>query len=160
MSSEASTASNELAINRRISANGAARNHFVTLLDSFKHVGPNGEHDCLVFEPMGPDVQACFERSIPYWQGRSIVKQLLRALRCLHDLEIAHSDTNPGNLLLSLTRRIEDLTVGGRSMSTRTEGKCNPHAPEKIYEDRPLTEFCDDLVPAKIKLSDFGFGTY
>lgn len=160
MGSEASKASRELVINRRIAANIATKSHIVTLLDSFKHVGPNGEHDCLVFEPMGPDVSACFERSIPYRQGRSIGKQLLMALRCLHDLKIAHSDTNPGNLLVSLTHPIENLSVGGRSISTGIDGKRNLCAPEYIHEDRPLMEFWDRTAPVELKLSDFGAGTY
>jgi serine/threonine protein kinase len=149
-----------LVVNRSIRANDAARGHIVTLLDEFKHLGPNGEHLCLVFEPMGPDVAACFERSIPHWQRRSIVKQLLTALQRLHDLGMAHSDTNPGNLLLSLAHPIENLPGEGKSVSTRIEGERNPCAPEFIHEDRPLTEFLDRMAPAKLKLSDFGAGTY
>jgi len=108
---------------------------------------------------MGPDVGSCFEHSIPYWQGRSIVKQLLMGLQCLHDLGIAHVDTNPGNLLFSLTPPVEDLSVKGRSMSTRIGGKRNPCAPKYIYEDQPLAELWDHKAPIDLKLSDFGVGT-
>jgi len=109
---------------------------------------------------MGPDVVTFFERSIPYWQGRSTVKQLLTALQCLHNLQITHSDTNPGNLLLSLTHPIETSSGGGQSVSMRIQGKRDPRAPENIYEDRPLTEFWDCEAPAKLKLADMGAGTY
>ncbi|KAK3615373.1 hypothetical protein LTR22_027463 [Elasticomyces elasticus] len=152
ISSKASSASKEIAINRSIRASNGARSHIVELLDNFNHVGPNGEHDCLVFEPMGPDVAACFERSIPYRHCGPICKQLLTALQCLHDLEVAHSDTNPGNLLLSLTHQIENLFTGGRSVSAQIHGKRNPCAPEHIYEDRPLTEFCDTWLPQNSSL--------
>ncbi|KAK6415993.1 hypothetical protein LTR95_017521 [Oleoguttula sp. CCFEE 5521] len=105
---------------------------------------------------MGPDVAAHFERSIPHWQGKFVVKQLLTALKCLHDLGIAHSDTNPGNLLLSLADPIANLSPGGRSIPAHIRGNRNPHAPKRIYEDRPLTEFWDPAAPAELKLSDFG----
>ncbi|KAK3615648.1 hypothetical protein LTR22_027351 [Elasticomyces elasticus] len=160
ITSKASRASKEISINRSIRANNGARSHVVELLDNFRHVGPNGEHDCLVFEPMGPDVAACFERSIPYRHCGQICKQLLTALQCLHDREVAHSDTHPGNLLLSLTHPIENLSTGGRSVSAQIHGKRNPCAPDHIYEDRPLTEFCDHMAPAKFKLADFCAGKY
>jgi serine/threonine protein kinase len=147
-------------INRTIGANEDARGHIVTLLDNFRHVGPNGEHECLVFEPMGPDVAARFGRSIPYRQGRLICKQLLLALQCLHDLGYAHCDTNPGNMMLSLTHPIENLSGEGRSMSMQIDGKRDPCAPRYIHEDWPLTEFCDYMAPVEVKLSDFGAGTY
>ncbi|KAF2764114.1 kinase-like protein [Teratosphaeria nubilosa] len=108
LSSEASKACKESAIHRTIAGNKAASGHIVRLLDDFKHHDPNGEHLCLVFEPMGPDIAACAERSLPYWQRRSISKSLLLALQCLHDLKLAHDDTNPGNALLSLTHPIEE----------------------------------------------------
>ena len=109
---------------------------------------------------MGPDVAACFDRSVPYSQARSIGKQLLTGLQCLHDLGIAQSDANPGNQLLSPTHPIENPSEGGKSMSTRSDGKWNPHTPQRIYEDRPLREFWDHTAPAKLKLSDLGAGTY
>ena len=31
-------------------------NYIVQLLDSFMHEGPNGDHQCLVFELLGPSV--------------------------------------------------------------------------------------------------------
>lgn len=160
ISSKASQAFNEVVITRSIEANEAARDHVVTLLDHFKCVGPNGEHDCLVFEPMGPSVVALFGRSIPYREGRSMSRQLLTALQCLHNLRLAHVDTHPGNLLVSLTRPIEGLSEGGKSMSTQSNGKRNPCAPRHIHQGRPLTEFWDDKAPTKLKLSDFGVGTY
>ena len=148
-------------MNQFIRANATARGHVVTLLDNFKHDGPNGEHECLVFEPMGPAVAACYDpdcNPIPAWQAKSICKQLLTALKCLHDLGIAHSDSNPGNLLLSLTITIQQPSSGGEYRSTGVEG--NPQIPERIYENRPLTEFWDREAPVELKLSDFGACTY
>ncbi|KAF1913678.1 kinase-like domain-containing protein [Ampelomyces quisqualis] len=157
LSSDASSTSKEVQINRIIRANATARGHIVTLLDSFKHDGPNGEHECLVFEPMGPAVAACYDpdyNPILAWQAKSICKQLLTALKCLHDLGIAHSDSNPGNLLLSLTIRIQQPSSGGKCWSTGVKG--NSQIPGRIYENRPLTEFWDREVPVELKLSDLG----
>jgi serine/threonine protein kinase len=148
-------------MNRIICANATVRGHIVTLLDSFKHDGPNGEHECLVFELMGPAVEACYDpdyNPIPAKQAKSICNQLLTALKCLHNLGIAHSDLNPGNLLLSLTKSIQQPSSGGKCLSTGVEG--NPQIPERIYENWPLTEFWDRKVPVKLKLSDLGAGTY
>jgi serine/threonine-protein kinase SRPK3 len=110
---------------------------------------------------MGPAVAACYDpdsNPIPAWQAKLICKQLLTALNCLHDLGIAHSDSNPGNLLLSLTFPIHDPSSGGKSWPTGVEG--NPRIPERIYENRPLTEFWDREAPVQLKLSDLGAGTY
>lgn len=82
---------------------------------------------------MGPDISACFGRSVLNQQRRAISKQLLRALECLHNLRIVHSDMNPGNLHLSLTQPIKSPSVKGKYMSTRVAG--NPYVPQRIYED-------------------------
>ena len=160
ISSRASNASREVQINRRIlDADNSARRHVVTLLDSFQHVGPNGVHDCLVFEPMGPDVASCLHDPVPYREARSICEQLLMALQCLHDLGIVHADTNPGNLLVSLEHPIEGLSVGGNSALVRVDGTHGRCTPQRIYEDRPLTDFCERNASIKFKLSDLGAGT-
>ncbi|KAH9845421.1 kinase-like protein [Teratosphaeria destructans] len=156
LGSTASTACRELAINRTIAGNKAASGHIVRLLDDFRHHGPNGEHLCLVFEPMGPDVATCSAHSMPYWQRRSISKSLLMALQCLHDLKFAHADTNPGNALLSITHPIEEPLEEGRFVSTGLQSKRNPCVPNFIYEDWPLVELWDQFAPAQVKLSDLG----
>jgi len=148
-----------VAINRLIAANDAAKDHVVTLLDHFRHVSPNGEHDCLVFEPMGPDIVACFGRSIPDQHRRSIGRQFLSAQECIHDLGVVHSDMNPGNLHFSVTQAVDDLSLEAQSMSMPVDGQRNPRAPRHSYEDQPLTDFCDLENSVKVKLSDFGSGT-
>ena len=145
-----------------IGADEAARDHTVILLDHFICVGPNGKHDCLVLEPMGPSVGVSFGRSIAYRHIKSIGRRMLRALQYLHNsrLGVAHVDTNPGNLLLSLAQSIKSQSEGSNCMSTqaRSRGKHDPCAPKFIHVDEPLTELCNDDV--KLKLSDFGAGMY
>jgi hypothetical protein len=38
------------------------RQHVMTMKERFRHTGPNGEHGCLVFEPMG---RCVYQRALP-----------------------------------------------------------------------------------------------
>jgi serine/threonine-protein kinase SRPK3 len=63
--------------------------HVLSLIDQFKHHGPNGEHVCLVFKAMGPDL-AKYRRlypglKVPVPVMKRISKQLLLALSFLHE---------------------------------------------------------------------------
>ncbi|KAI9739551.1 MAG: hypothetical protein M1834_006267 [Cirrosporium novae-zelandiae] len=62
--------------------------HILGLLDHFQHQGPHGEHLCLVFKAMGPDLRTYLwlfpERIIPMPLLKKISKQLLLALAYLH----------------------------------------------------------------------------
>lgn len=65
------------------------RHHILPLLDNFKHDGPNGNHACLVFPAMGPDMSG-YRRlfpnlRIPLPLMKNISRQLLLALSYLHD---------------------------------------------------------------------------
>ena len=68
-------------------SNPGAKN-ILGLLDYFKHRGPNGEHACLIFKAMGPDLAAyrqLFVRlRIPIRTLKKITSQILRALAYLH----------------------------------------------------------------------------
>lgn len=67
----------------------AGSQHVLGLLDEFRHNGPNGQHVCLVFKAMGPDLskyRRMFPRlAIPIPIAKRISKQLLIALAFLHD---------------------------------------------------------------------------
>lgn len=69
--------------------NNPGYQHVAHLLDSFVHEGPNGDHLCLVFEPMGQsvlDLQRSFpNKQLPPHLGRQIAKQLLYAIDWLHN---------------------------------------------------------------------------
>lgn len=63
--------------------------HILALIDEFKHNGPNGDHVCLIFKAMGPDL-AKYRKlfpsvRIPIPVMKKITKQLLPALSFLHD---------------------------------------------------------------------------
>ena len=62
--------------------------HIVKILDSFTHSGPNGEHDCIVFEAPGESVldfqRRCEDGRLPLAMVRTIARQLLLALDYIH----------------------------------------------------------------------------
>jgi serine/threonine-protein kinase SRPK3 len=63
-------------------------NHILGLIDSFRHHGPHGEHICLVFKAMGPDL-AIYRKLFPQLQIppqtlKQVARQLLQALAYLH----------------------------------------------------------------------------
>jgi serine/threonine protein kinase len=84
--------------------------------EHFKHSGPNGEHGCLVFDPMGRSVANVLENlSKPLrpknWlpagmsdldgQADTSTSSSLLGLDFLHQIGIAHGDLQEGNLLFS-----------------------------------------------------------
>lgn len=66
------------------------------LLDSFKVMGPAGEHQCLVHEPLGMSMETLRQlspgRKIPEPLLRAFLNHLLRALDFLHtDAKMIHA---------------------------------------------------------------------
>jgi serine/threonine protein kinase len=59
--SDARQATEELRLYRQLAQTESNRNHVVLPLDEFQQAGPNGKHQCLVFEPMGPSVGLLLE---------------------------------------------------------------------------------------------------
>lgn len=94
--------------------------YVVQLRDEFCYEGPNGNHQCLVFELLGPSLDSVIEsyRPLP-WDVATVdnrldsdvilrvSKQLLSALSSLHDKGIAHGGKNFPALLQTYT----ELTI-------------------------------------------------
>ncbi|CZT14086.1 related to serine protein kinase [Ramularia collo-cygni] len=129
--------------------------HIVKLLDNFLHTGPNGQHVCMVFEPMGPGLSSRFKEGrrsmlgIPYEEARSVVKQLLSSLDYLHQHRIAQRDLNFGNILIAI-----DLSDLAKTFQDNTFSKVERHV--YMHEDQPLIEFLDKHTAVTVKLSDLG----
>lgn len=81
------------------SQDGLAAHYIVQLLDEFSHQGPNGTHQCLVFELLGPSVAFVLEDySISEEELEPEVilrmsKQLLHATSFIHGAGLAHGGT-------------------------------------------------------------------
>ncbi|TRX88640.1 hypothetical protein FHL15_010499 [Xylaria flabelliformis] len=157
--SKFSELTNELRILRHIGqvAPAQAAEYTTQLLDDFEHRGPNGLHQCLVFELMGPTVNTMVEE-LPQFKPRS--------LAFLHEHGIAHGDLQPGNMLFALdgiNSRLEDMLqqddFNQSELVQRLDGKEDPWAPRYLYVGQPLASLVDHTGEFKIKLSDMG-GAY
>ncbi|KAL5196711.1 hypothetical protein ABZP36_000223 [Zizania latifolia] len=80
----------------------------IQLIDHFKHIGPNGQHICIVFEFLGDSllklVQYNRYNGIGFGRVREICRSILIGLDYLHrELGIIHSDLKLENILLVST---------------------------------------------------------
>ncbi|KAJ3692882.1 hypothetical protein LUZ60_011977 [Juncus effusus] len=80
----------------------------ITLLDHFKHRGPNGTHHCLVTEFLGDSLLNLIrhnrKKGLPLNHVKQICRSILTGLNYLHnELHIMHTDLKPENVLLIST---------------------------------------------------------
>lgn len=92
----------------------------VSLLNDFKHYGPNGMHICMVMEVLGNNllkvIKAFNYKGIPMPLVKRITRQLLQGLEYLHDsCKIIHTDIKPENVLMCLSARdLKDIVQKGK----------------------------------------------
>ncbi|MCJ1470982.1 hypothetical protein MMC07_009630, partial [Pseudocyphellaria aurata] len=88
-------------------ANHPGKKHIIQLLDRFEHEGPNGTHQCLVLELLGPDVLSEAElyssNRLPGKIAWEASRQTIQALDYIHANGVAHGDLHPGNILFANT---------------------------------------------------------
>ena len=152
--------------------------HIVMLLDSFEHVGPNGTHRCLVFEPMGASTASmvnelpCNQLDMrgkraryPKTVAKTILKHALSGLAFLHKHGIVHGDVQPGNLLFAiydLTSIIEERLHQDQTKISkplrRCDGKLDKWSPKYLALGQSLHHYVDLGPKMTIKLSDMGSG--
>ena len=103
MTADATTDSGELSILRsldKLCKGSLGTECIVQLLDEFSHQGPNGTHQCLVFELLGPTVDMVTsdyysvdndpEESLEPDIVLKISEQLLKAITFLHEAGYVH----------------------------------------------------------------------
>lgn len=151
--------------------------HITALLDHFQHQGPNGLHQCLVFEPMGASAASLVEELLenkpkmygkreryPKWIARRLLVHTLRGLSFLHGCGIVHGDVQPGNILFSAdglglvqeeALRQDDATAVPLK---RTDGKVDRWAPSRLYTQQTLHGHVQITPELMVKLSDLGSG--
>ncbi|KAJ5544637.1 hypothetical protein N7461_006941 [Penicillium sp. DV-2018c] len=91
------------------SRRGLASNYVVQLLDAFTHKGPNGVHQCLVFELLGPSVDKVlsdYHESQDKLHTETVLRistQLLKAVKFIHDAGLCHGDISGRNIAFTCT---------------------------------------------------------
>ncbi|KAF5707131.1 CMGC SRPK kinase [Fusarium globosum] len=148
----------------------------VDLYDTVKITGPNGEHEGLVFEPMGPDLTTLlrirpeFQIGKP-WERRftkSFAKKALfntiHALHSLHQRGIIHCDLHTGNILACIEpievtpnteQRLKQSETDVQPLK-RKDGKKDLWAPLYLLEPRPLSDYFSHALNPLVKLADLG----
>ncbi|TQS33330.1 hypothetical protein Golomagni_06330 [Golovinomyces magnicellulatus] len=123
--------------------------HVMKMLDHFHIVGPNGKHECLVLEFLGPnvvDVREMYfdDKRLPAPLAKNVAQQALAGLAYLHNHNIGH-----GELLEELGSPITEPVK-------REDGKpLDPCVPAYIVQ--PASYPVDlSLSQQHIKIVDFG----
>ncbi|CCF32402.1 serine kinase [Colletotrichum higginsianum] len=145
---------------------GAA--HVLGLLDQFEHRGPHGNHVCLVFKAMGPDLSR-FRRLFPDLRlppplVKSVSRQLLLALAHLHDTcQVTHgltedSDIKPTNILIE-SPAINDMFENVPSEAFSPQDPPLPPPQDFYMRSTQVTSREEDLARStelSVRLTDFG----
>ncbi|KAH9891394.1 protein kinase-like domain-containing protein [Xylariomycetidae sp. FL2044] len=165
--------SRELKVLRALSAlptHHPGSSHVNQLLDHFTIVGPNGSHNCLVLELLGPNVADvvdlyCKDGRLPSKLAKSFVKQALQGLDFLAVNNIGHGDLHTRNLALvvpdlnSLSEEdfIARLGKPETGAVTRSDGApLTHHVPPQIIRPAGFRRRDIMLSCPSIKIIDFG----
>ncbi|KAG6146683.1 hypothetical protein E4U28_000117 [Claviceps purpurea] len=141
------------------------------MLDHFTHVGPNGTHNCLVLELVGPNVAEFVEyyrmnNRLPAKLAKLFAKQTLQGLDFLATNNIGHGDLHTGNLAIvvpgldalneeDFIARLGKFETG--AVTKLDDGPWAPNVPTEII--RPALFQGQDIMAApcpSIKIIDFG----
>ncbi|THY81555.1 kinase-like protein [Aureobasidium pullulans] len=173
-SEDSSSRNRELCTHQRLSEKSLPpmndHKHIVRLLDNFDHPGPNGTHNCLVLELLGPSVATVIEERfagnrLPGFMAKKACKEMALALEVLHAQGIGHGDlhtrnvafTIPGLKLLpeeELSKKLGKPRVGPVS---RPDGEpLEPGMPEYLVWPARLLANDPNFEKSSMKLIDFG----
>lgn len=183
ISAEASTTSTEITVLAHLSESSQEdpnAKHITTLLDTFQHKGPNGVHQCLIFELMGASAASLVDfipldhaapsreqQRYPKDVAKKILRHTLQGLCFVHKNGLVHSDVQPGNLLFAIQsvdevaeqRLTQDESETAVPLQ-RLDGKFDRWAPRNVYLRQTLHEHVRLDTELCVKLSDFGAGKY
>ncbi|KAF2151295.1 kinase-like protein [Myriangium duriaei CBS 260.36] len=140
------------------------------LLDFFSIEGPNGSHDCIVAELLGPSIADYLEAQsltrVPLSTAKSFARQVLIALSKLHKLNIGHGDLHTRNISLKseswasmTTDRLERILGSPKMSPVRSDHHDQPlESGVPRYLVGPASAYIDpsQLNSYNIVLTDFG----
>ncbi|KOS47027.1 hypothetical protein ACN38_g1996 [Penicillium nordicum] len=158
----------ELNILKKLAFRQPRLKHTVHPLDNFDLKGPNGSHNCLVYELLGPNIPDTIDAYFPGGRlsgklAKIIAKQSLIGLNDLHQMNIAHGDLHTRNLAFTIpydneteqqfTEMLRKPEIGH---VRRRDGKdLEPGIPRYIV--RPTSYWMPSWNSAQsIKIVDFG----
>jgi len=127
------------------------------LLNSFFHLGPNGQHTCMVFELLGSNLLDLIKlygyQGIPMPAVKYITGQILKALDYLHKkCGVIHTDIKPENILLC-----ETITDDQYLPSNNPEASAPHHTEAELKEgEAAVTGKMSFEQLYKVKIADFG----
>ncbi|KAK0370845.1 serine/threonine-protein kinase SRPK3 [Colletotrichum limetticola] len=159
-------------------SNDQSSRFVVGLWDYFYHDGPNGNHLCLVLEPMGPSLSSALNAPVEIYDPRNppvrrlksdktkrILRHVLSGLNFLHSIGIVHGDLQSGNILFALQdfhlldRQVlkqDENDASKIDMLRRIDGKLDRWAPKYLAVSDPLSDFMLEGQCQVTKLSDLG----
>ncbi|KAF8521833.1 kinase-like domain-containing protein [Gautieria morchelliformis] len=163
---------------RQLNDGGSTGQEFlVEYLDDFKLEGPNGTHQCIVTEVLGPSIDAheideiYDEEKYPIEIAKNLVAQVMRGVAYLHSCGVVHGDLHVRNILLRIPG-IEQMShqdlqkyLGDpcKLQLSREDGKpvtSSPHEPKYVVaspEWLALLQLClNSPEGIRVKICDFG----
>ncbi|KAH6839523.1 kinase-like domain-containing protein [Chaetomium sp. MPI-CAGE-AT-0009] len=162
--------SRELTVHQKL-RQARATNGVVQLLDSFVHKGPNGNHQCLVFDLLGPSVETVvldYAETGEHLEAETIIRitrQFLQALSAMHRAGYAHGDFGLANMAFTTAQLAtspdpgELFDVIGRPETeklVRLDGKpLAPGMPEQLIKKAGWDDWIDE-DDEDVRLIDLG----
>ncbi|KIH93550.1 protein kinase domain-containing protein [Sporothrix brasiliensis 5110] len=144
--------------------------HVLGLLDTFKHDGPNGQHVCLVFKAMGPNLSQLRDlfprRRLPVPMAKNVARDLVTALAFLHDeCGVIHTDIKPTNILVE-TAETNDMFQHAPPDVFQQQSAPLPSPHDYYMASEPVVSAHEDLTAAaavsgmSFRLADFGTASW
>ncbi|KAJ8514894.1 hypothetical protein ONZ45_g7631 [Pleurotus djamor] len=159
---------------------GSGKENIVQLIDHFQHTGPNGTHQCIVTELLGPplstDIEVVYVTEIlPPSVAKRLIAQVALGVSFLHKRNIVHGDMHLSNLLFYSDKLVDALKKEGVEAvygAPRTDplilldrkdrehpAPPSPHAPAYSVVT-PYSEFLvhlclDDPSQTSLRIADF-----
>ncbi|OCL06510.1 protein kinase [Glonium stellatum] len=127
----------EITINEHLKSNSIehlGKDIVRRVLDSFEIASPNGNHKCMLYQPLGMSftdyLRLLPQNRFPKDLAQRSVQLLLIALDYLHQCHIVHTDISPNNVL----QKIEDDSI----ISQIEKGELERPIARKVLSDRTI----------------------